>query len=114
MSSPIDLVAMVLVNANPTVVQPPVVTVNPPTSPTTARRGGIPGFVEVGWTNGDATAFTRIYVDVDSSFAPYAVVNPGATTWGSDIAADQPYTFYLTHARDGLESVQVAATWAGY
>lgn len=108
---PVDVFALLFVSAPPTAVQPPTVTISPPTSPTTRRVGGIPGSVAVSWTVGDSTAYTRIYVDTDSGFYPYATVNPAVTQWVSDIPASQSYTFTLTHFKDGLESTSVSASW---
>jgi hypothetical protein len=60
------------------------------------------------WTNGDPTAYTRIYLDGVQQ-APAA--NPGATTidlgqnqWGNPEDPANPVTFTARHYKDGQES----------
>ena len=110
----VDTLALFFVSATAgTPVEPPTETISPPTSPSTSRVGGIPGSVQVSWVTGDVDASTRVYVDIASSFYPYITIAPGVTSVGTDLLADQAWDFTLTHVKNDLESVGVAASWAG-
>lgn len=102
-----DTLALVLLSGPATAVLPGPLAA--PTSPSTAHYGGIPGSVRVNWSNGDVTAYTRIYADGDPS--PTFTAQPGDTTLMTQLTASVGHGFELRHYKNGLESAGVTTTW---
>lgn len=89
--------------------------VSPGPGPSAAPSGlntvtyGTPKKVRVRWTNGDATAYTRVYSEPGgcpvSSPALDATLNPGVTSWDSPyLDSGQVRGFIARHYKNGQES----------
>ena len=84
-----------------------------PTGPPTDVSSQVytsPEKIRVTWTNGDSTAFTRIYMEQGScpGTPPFVdIVNPGITSFNSAfLRSADPHRVQLTHFRNGQESAK--------
>jgi hypothetical protein len=69
--------------------------------------------VRLDWTNGDASAYTRIYNTTVSFDNLLAIRNPGITLWQSGSNYSLGQVFKLTHFKNGQESAALTVVWNG-
>ena len=82
----------------------------PPTSPFTSEHGS-PAKYRIHWSNGDATAYTRIYQNSSVPVNLLGTENPGRTSFNSALlVSGDPYNLILTHFKNGQESADTPLT----
>jgi len=114
----IETLAMILVAG--TVAAPAPAPSGAPVSPFITTFGVSPQFWRVNWTNGDATAYTRVYVadlgDVFANAVFQGSTNPGGTSFDTaiefSILIGSQKTFFVTHRKNGQESSAVSVNTA--
>lgn len=107
----VSKLAMFFVMTGPAVAPPADPPTGNPSNPQTDTHGG-PLKWRVYWTNGDATAYTRVYYgDPGVSFDSATLLQvelPGATQANTTLIAsaddEDQYTFWLVHYKNGEES----------
>lgn len=84
---------------------------DPPTGPPTnvvSSHYGSPTKVRLSWTNGDATAYTRIYMEQGTCPGTppfYIAQNPGVTSVNTAfLHSNDPHRYQLSHYKNGQES----------
>jgi hypothetical protein len=70
-----------------------------------------PGFHRFRWTNGDATAYTRIYDGAVSPGNLIGTVDPGITSFNTTIPKASAGTANVTHFKNAIESAADSFTY---